>query len=81
MPSLELDRVRPAVIADALGGAAARYPSVPIVFGETRALAQEWTYRFLGAALAEQRRTAGADDFADQLPAPGHELPAVAGGA
>jgi hypothetical protein len=25
---------------------------VPIVFCETRPLAQEWTYRFLGAAAA-----------------------------
>jgi hypothetical protein len=25
---------------------------VPIHFGETRPLAEEWTYRFLGAALA-----------------------------
>ena len=26
--------------------------AVPIVFCETRTLAEEWTYRFLGAALA-----------------------------
>ena len=71
----KLDRVRPAVIADTLGEAAVRYPSVPIVFCETRSLAQEWTYRFLGAAVAEHRRTAGADGFADRLPAPRHELP------
>jgi hypothetical protein len=30
-----------------------RYPEVPIVFAETRPIAEEWTYRFLGAALAE----------------------------
>ena len=29
-----------------------RYPQVPIVFCETRPLAQEYSYRFLGAALA-----------------------------
>jgi len=29
-----------------------RYPAVPIHFAETRPLAEEWTYRFLGAALA-----------------------------
>ena len=50
-----LERVRPAVIADALGECQARYPAVPVVFAETRALAQEWTYRFFGAALAEAR--------------------------
>ena len=71
----KLDRVRPAVIADALGEAAVRYPGVPIAFCETRSLAQEWTYRFFGAAVAEHRRTAGADGFADRLPAPRHELP------
>ena len=48
----KLDRVRPAVVADALGECQARFPTVPIVFCETRALAQEWTYRFLAAALA-----------------------------
>lgn len=35
-----------------LAAAQVRYPNVPIVFCENRALAQEWTYRFLGAALA-----------------------------
>ena len=44
-------RVRPAAIAEQLAEAAVRYPSVPIVFAETRQLAQEWTYRFFGAAL------------------------------
>jgi hypothetical protein len=48
---------------------------VPILFCETRALAQEWTYRFLGAALAERRRTAGAPALAEQLPSAGHTLP------
>ena len=30
-----------------------RYPEIPIVFAETRPLAEEWTFRYLGAALAE----------------------------
>ncbi len=47
----KLDRVRPAVIADGLGEAQVRFPSVPIVFADTRPLAQEWTYRFFGAAV------------------------------
>jgi hypothetical protein len=29
-----------------------RWPSVPVVFCDTRPLAEEWTYRFLGAARA-----------------------------
>jgi hypothetical protein len=32
-----------------------RYPTVPIHFAETRPLAGEWTYRFLGAAFAYQQ--------------------------
>ncbi|WP_425309652.1 ERCC4 domain-containing protein [Ammonicoccus fulvus] len=49
----KLDFVRPAVVADALGECQARFPQVPIIFAENRALAQEWTYRFFGAALSE----------------------------
>jgi hypothetical protein len=45
--------VRPAVVADAIAECQARYPAVPIVFAETRALAQEWTYRFLAASRRE----------------------------
>ncbi len=43
-------RVRPAVVADGLAELQVRWPNVPIVFAETRALAEEWTYRFLAAA-------------------------------
>ena len=46
----KLDRVRPAVIADGLAELQIRCPNVPIVFCETRPLAEEWTYRFLAAA-------------------------------
>ncbi|MFZ2527183.1 MAG: histone-like nucleoid-structuring protein Lsr2 [Rhodococcus sp. (in: high G+C Gram-positive bacteria)] len=42
--------VRPAVVADGLAELQVRYPNVPMVFCETRALAEEWTYRFLAAA-------------------------------
>ncbi len=48
-----LDHVRPGVVADGLAEAQVRFPGVPIVFCESRPLAQEWTYRFLGAALDE----------------------------
>jgi hypothetical protein len=43
-----LQHVAPGMVA----AAQVRYPTVPIVFCETRQLAQEWAYRFLGAALA-----------------------------
>ena len=44
--------VAPAMVAEMLASAQIRYPSVPIVFCESRQLAQEWAYRFLGAAAA-----------------------------
>lgn len=44
------DRVRPAKVADSLAELQVRHPSVPLVFAETRPLAEEWTYRFLAAA-------------------------------
>lgn len=50
--------VRPSVVADGLAECQARYPSVPIVFADTRSLAQEWTYRFFGAVLAELEQEA-----------------------
>jgi hypothetical protein len=46
------DRVRPALVADGLAECQVRWPNVPIVFCETRSLAEEWTYRYLGAAHA-----------------------------
>ncbi len=60
-----LEHVRPAVVADMLGECQVRWPTVPIIFCETRKLAQEWTYRFLAAARvgAEEER-AGSDAVA-----------------
>ena len=43
-------RVRPALIADGIAECQIRWPNVPIVFCETRSLAEEWTYRYLAAA-------------------------------
>jgi len=47
-----LDWVRPAIVADGLAELQVRWPNVPTVFCETRALAEEWTYRYLAAAYA-----------------------------
>lgn len=44
------DRIRPAMVADGLAELQVRWPTVPIVFAESRQLAQEWTYRYLAAA-------------------------------
>ena len=56
------------MVADGLAEAAVRFPRVPIVFSETRPLAQEWTYRFLGAALEHHRDHVGASISAADLP-------------
>ncbi len=65
-----LERVRPAVVADGLAECHARFPSVPILFCETRALAQEWTYRFLAASVQEAADEAGGTSrLADISPA------------
>ena len=48
----KLDRVHPAMVADGLAELQVRWPNVPVVFCETRQLAEEWTYRFLAAAHA-----------------------------
>jgi hypothetical protein len=72
----KLAHARPAVIATQISEAAVRYPGVPIVFAETRQLAQEWTYRFFGAAIDHRvNDTAGAARLdvlapAGPLPAP-----------
>lgn len=52
--------VRPAVAADGLAELQVHWPNVPIVFAETRSLAEEWVYRF----LAQARRWAVTEDAA-----------------
>lgn len=46
----KLDWVRPAVVADGLAELQVRWPTVALVFCETRPLAEQWTYRYLAAA-------------------------------
>ena len=48
----KLEHAKPGFVAEILAALTVRYPAVPIHFAETRPLAEEWTYRFLGAALA-----------------------------
>jgi ERCC4 domain-containing protein/Lsr2 protein len=55
----KLEFVRPTVVVEALAECQVRWPTVPIVFAETRPLAQEWAFRFLGAALAAWHDDAG----------------------
>jgi len=63
----KLRHVRPASIATQLAEAAVRYPSVPIVFAETRQLAQEWTFRFFGAAVEHVTHERVGEERAAQL--------------
>jgi hypothetical protein len=74
---------RPAAVADSLAEYRVRWPTVPIVFCETRSLAEEWTYRYLAAAWewaatepAAQDRTATTDPLL--LSAPDRPEPTVA---
>ena len=49
----KLEHVSGAWLADMLARLHVRYPEVPVVFADSRRFAEEWTYRFLAAALAE----------------------------
>ncbi len=46
-------------LPDLLARVQVRYPEVPIVFCENRAIAEEWTFRWLGAALLESMAEEG----------------------
>lgn len=54
----KLEHVPAAFIADGLAPLQVRYPEVPLVFADSRKFAEEWSYRFLAAALSD----AGGDD-------------------
>lgn len=64
------DRVRPATIADALAELQVTWPAIPIVFADTRPLAEEWTYRFLAAAAQHAGDDAHALGRLADLPEP-----------
>ncbi len=72
-----LQHLRPAVVADGIAEAQARFPSVPIIFAETRPLAQQWVYRFFGACLTEIADADGVrerlDDLVEAPPVPPRE--------
>jgi hypothetical protein len=50
---LKLTHAPTGYLPDLLARVQVRYPETPIVFLETRPLAEEWTYRWLGAVLTE----------------------------
>lgn len=49
----KVEHVEPGWLPELVARLQVRYPEVPIVFCDNRKFAEEWTYRFLGAALAE----------------------------
>ncbi len=60
--------------AEALAENQARFPSIPLVFCETRPLAEEWTYRWLGACLYELQAARGTGSL-ELTFAPGGIIP------
>lgn len=72
-----LPYVAPGFVVDLLARVQVRWPSVPVFFAETRPLAEEWTFRFLGAAVSEtvadgrvQQRLADLVEAGELRPAP-----------
>jgi ERCC4-type nuclease len=49
----KLEHVSGAWLGDMLARLQVRYPEVQVVFADSRRFAEEWTYRFLAAALAD----------------------------
>ncbi|MDA8056592.1 MAG: hypothetical protein M0032_01260 [Actinomycetota bacterium] len=59
--------VRPGVLAELVAEAQVRVPEVPIVFADSRKLAEEWAFRYLGAALAYHLADTLAGDLVEPL--------------
>jgi hypothetical protein len=53
-------------LADMLGRLAVRYPEVPIIFAGARKFAEEWAYRFLGAAIGDSSAAPAGPDAEGQ---------------
>lgn len=58
----KLEYTKPGFVTELLAALIIRYPTIPIHFAETRPLAEEWTYRYLGAALAYHQASSDAAD-------------------
>lgn len=69
------DRFRPATIADGLAECQVRWPTIPIVFCETRTLAEEWAYRYLAAAHVWAAGEEAAIQRIETTPPPPPERP------
>jgi hypothetical protein len=58
-----------------LGRRTVRYPEVPIVFAGSRKFAEDWAYRFFGAAVGDSGAMTGATDQAQPGTTPNASLP------
>jgi ERCC4 domain len=66
-----LPHLQPHAVADGLAELHVRWPTVPVVYCETRKLAEEWTYRYLAAAhcwALEQHDPPGAHGAEGEQP-------------
>lgn len=61
----KLEHVPGAWLADVLARLQVRYPEVQVVFADSHKFAEEWTYRFLAAALADATG-AGVESLVDR---------------
>jgi len=71
-----LPYVKPGFVADLLARVQVRWPTVPVFFAETRPLAEEWTCRFLGAAVRERLADSRVEQRLADLVAVGDLAPA-----
>src|SRR5215211_8613975 len=62
-------------VAEQLAEIQAQFPAVPIVFCETRQLAEEWTYRWLGACQYELELAAGTSALEESSVKPWRRTP------
>jgi hypothetical protein len=53
-------------LADMLGRLAVRYLEVPIIFAGSRKFAEEWAYRFLGAAAVDSAPASETSSSTDE---------------
>ena len=72
-----LPYVKPGFVADLLARVQVRWPTVPVFVAETRPLAEEWTFRFLGAALSERLGRSRVEQRLADLVAGGDLAPAA----
>lgn len=59
-----VERAQPTWLLELVARLQVRYPAIPLVFADSRKMAEEWTFRFLAAALAQH---GGESEVTDSL--------------